>query len=153
MSAQQNEEEMYVLKRNGNIENVSFDKILNRIKNIGHEVNLKINYTSLAMKVIDQLYNKISTTKIDELSAQQCASMASIHHDYNVLAGRIIVSNHHKNTSASFHSVMEELYNCKDKHGNPSPLVSSDLIYITRTNAQFLDDLCDYSRDYLIDYF
>jgi len=154
MSVQnQNEEEMFVLKRNGTVEIVSFDKILNRIKNIGHEVNLKINYTTLAMKVIDQLYNKISTTKIDELSAQQCASMASIHHDYNVLAGRIIVSNHHKNTSASFSSVMEELYNCKDKHGNHSPLVSSDLIYITRTNAEFLDALCDYSRDYLIDYF
>lgn len=154
MSVQnQNEEEMYVSKRNGNIENVSFDKILNRIKNIGQEVNLKINYTTLAMKVIDQLYNKISTTKIDELSAQQCASMASIHHDYNILAGRIIVSNHHKNTSGSFSSVMEELYNCKDKHGNPSPLVSSDLIYITRTNSELLDNLCDYSRDYLIDYF
>lgn len=154
MSVQnQNEEEMFVLKRNGTVEIVSFDKILNRIKKIGHEVNLKINYTTLAMKVIDQLYNKISTTKIDELSAQQCASMASIHHDYNVLAGRIIVSNHHKNTSASFSSVMEELYNCKDKHGNHSPLVSSDLIYITRTNADFLDALCDYSRDYLIDYF
>lgn len=153
MSVQQNEEEMFVLKRNGNIEIVSFDKILNRIKKIGHEVNLKINYTTLAMKVIDQLYNKISTTKIDELSAQQCASMASIHHDYNVLAGRIIVSNHHKNTAASFSSVMEELYNCKDKHGNPSPLVSSDLIYITRNNSEFLDGLCDYSRDYLIDYF
>jgi len=149
----QNEEEMYVLKRNGNVENVSFDKILNRIKTIGQEVNLKINYTTLAMKVIDQLYNKISTTKIDELSAQQCASMASIHHDYNVLAGRIIVSNHHKNTCSSFSSVMEELYDCKDKNGDPSPLVSDELIYITRKNAVFLDALCDYSRDYLIDYF
>ena len=154
MSVQnQNEEEMFVLKRNGNIEIVSFDKILNRIKKIGHEVNLKINYTTLAMKVIDQLYNKISTTKIDELSAQQCASMASIHHDYNILAGRIIVSNHHKNTCSSFSSVMEELYNNKDKNGNQCTLVSSDLIYITRTNAVFLDALCDYSRDYLIDYF
>jgi hypothetical protein len=73
--------EMNVTKRNGNIETVSFDKILNRIKNIGQEVGIQLNYTNLAMKVIDQLYDKISTTKIDELSAEQCASMASIHPD------------------------------------------------------------------------
>lgn len=148
-----NEEEMFVSKRNGNIEIVSFDKILNRIKTIGHEANLKINYTTLAMKVIDQLYNKISTTKIDELSAEQCASMASIHNDYNVLAGRIIVSNHHKNTRASFSTVMTQLYESKDKHDIQCPLVSNELMETVKANAEFFDNLCDYSRDYLIDYF
>jgi len=148
-----NEEEMFVSKRNGNIEIVSFDKILNRIKTIGHEANLKINYTTLAMKVIDQLYNKISTTKIDELSAEQCASMASIHNDYNVLAGRIIVSNHHKNTCASFSTVMTQLYESKDKHDIQCPLVSDELIEVVREHAEFFDSLCDYSRDYFIDYF
>ena len=64
------DEEMYVTKRNGNTENVAFDKILKRIKIIGQEANIKINYSSLAMKVIDQLYSGISTTKIDELSAE-----------------------------------------------------------------------------------
>jgi hypothetical protein len=85
------DDEMNVTKRNGELEIVSFDKILQRIKRIGKEANINVNYTSLAMKVIDQLFDGISTTKIDELSAEQCASMASIHYDYNTLAGRIIV--------------------------------------------------------------
>jgi hypothetical protein len=69
-------EEMYVTKRDGVVEIVSFDKILKRIKRIGQEANVKINYTTLTMKIIDQLYNKISTTKIDELTAEQCAAMS-----------------------------------------------------------------------------
>ena len=147
------EEEMYVTKRDGNREIVSFDKILKRIKTIGMEVGIKINYTTLVMKVIDQLYDGISTTKIDELSAEQCASMASIHPDYSVLAGRIIVSNHHKNTTSSFSEVMSQLYEYYDKHGKPSPLISRDLYFLINNNNEKYDKLCDYSRDYLIDYF
>ena len=148
-----NEDEMYVTKRNGQREIVSFDKILKRIRTIGTEANIKINYTSLVMKVIDQLYDGISTTKIDELSAEQCASMATIHPDYNTLAGRISISNHHKNTSSSFIDVMTQLYNYQDKHGKHSPIVSEDLFTIIRKYGEELEDLCDYSRDYLIDYF
>jgi len=147
------EDEMYVTKRNGNKEIVSFDKILKRIKTIGMEVGIKINYTSLVMKVIDQLYNGISTTKIDELSAEQCASMASIHSEYSVLAGRIIISNHHKNTTASFSDVMSQLYEYYDKHGKHSPLISRHLYFLINNNCEKYDKLCDYSRDYLIDYF
>jgi len=147
------DEEMYVTKRNGQREIVSFDKILTRIKKLGQEANIKLNYTSLVMKVIDQLYDGISTTKIDELSAEQCASMASIHMDYNTLAGRITVSNHQKNTSASFVEVMNQLFDYHDKHDKHSPLVSMDLHIVVNTYAQELDALCDYSRDYLIDYF
>ena len=76
------EEEMHVIKRNGNSEIVSFDKILKRIKNIGSEAKLSINYTALAMKVIDQLYNGIETSKLDELTAEQCASLSTQHPDY-----------------------------------------------------------------------
>jgi ribonucleoside-diphosphate reductase alpha subunit len=148
-----NEDEMYVTKRNGEREIVSFDKILKRIRTIGTEANIKINYTSLVMKVIDQLYDGISTTKIDELSAEQCASMATIHPDYNTLAGRISISNHHKNTSNSFIDVMTQLYNYKDKHNKHSPLVSEDLFTIINKYEEELESLCDYSRDYLIDYF
>ena len=159
------DDEMYVTKRSGKPEIVSFDKILNRIKNIGTEANIKINYTSLVMKVIDQLYNNISTTQIDELSAEQCAAMSSIHPDYNVLAGRIVVSNHQKNTSSSFSDTMKQLYMYKDTHGKHSPLVSEDLYQVVlqfdeppngidslfTTNK--LDSIIDYSRDFLIDYF
>ena len=145
--------EMYVIKRNGNVEAVEFDKILNRMKTIGQNLNLKINYTSLAMKVIDQLYDKISTTKIDELSAEQCASMSSIHFDYNTLAGRIIISSHQKNTSSIFSTVVSNLYNFIDKHNVHSPLVDESFHKIVIDNANYFNDLCNYNRDFLIDYF
>ena len=148
------EGEMYVTKRNGKTEVVSFDKILQRIKKVGTEVGIKINYTALAMKVIDQLYDKISTRQIDELTAEQCASMSSTHPDYNVLAGRITVSNHHKNTDSSFSKVMNKLYNYKNKQGKPSPLISKEThAAIHDLEVKKLNALCDYSRDYYIDYF
>lgn len=146
-------DEMYVVKRNGEREVVSFDKILQRIKNTGTEVNIQMNYTALAMKVIDQLYDGISTAQIDELTSDQCASLASTHPDYNILAGRIVVSNHQKNTSSSFQEVMSQLYNFRDKHGEQSSLISDDLYSISQEHGASLDALCDYSRDYLIDYF
>ena len=146
--------ENMVTKRSGQLETVSFDKILERIKKVGKEANIKINYTTLAMKVIDQLYNKISTTKMDELTAEQCASMSSIHPDYNVLAGRITISNHHKNTSSSFYDVMEQLYLFRDSHDRQSPMISDTLwSAVCHFGKEKLDRLCDYSRDYLIDYF
>lgn len=147
------DEEMYVTKRNGEKEIVSFDKILQRIKKAGSKVGIQINYTALAMKVIDQLYDNITTTQIDELTADQCASLSSTHPDYNVLAGRIIISNHQKNTSDSFSNVMEQLFLFKDKHGKESPLVSNELYQIVKDNSDVLDSFCLYSRDYLIDYF
>jgi ribonucleoside-diphosphate reductase alpha subunit len=146
-------DEMYVTKRDGELEIVSFDKILRRIKRIGQEVDIKINYTTLAMKIIDQLYNKISTTKIDELTAEQCASMSSISPDYNTLAGRIIISNHHKNTEQSFPKVVNKLYNYHDKQNNHSPLVSQQLYDFVSEHAEYLETVCDYNNDYLIDYF
>lgn len=145
--------EMYVTKRSGEQEVVAFDKILKRIKTLGQEANIKLNYTSLVMKVIDQLYSGISTTKLDELSAEQCASMASIHSDYNVLAGRIIVSNHHKNTNSSFVSVMQDLYNYRDLHNVHTPMLTKEFIDVVRSHADLFESIIDYNRDYLIDYF
>lgn len=148
------EQEMRVTKRDGQLTTVEFDKILRRLKILGNEAGIKINYTALAMKVIDQLFDGISTTKIDELSAEQCASMGSTHYDYTTLAGRIVVSNHHKNTNPSFREVMTCLYNFIDKRGKPSPLISDELYKIVCDDTDGdLDKLCDFSRDYLIDYF
>lgn len=152
-STMEKDEEMLVTKRDGSKEVIAFDKILKRIRTLGNEANIKINYTSLVMKVIDQIYNNISTTKIDELSAEQCASMSTIHPDYNVLAGRIVVSNHHKNTSASFVDAMKQLYSFKDKHGNDSPLISKSLYDTVMEHGDELDNMIDYNNDYLIDYF
>ena len=105
-----NSTEMRVIKRNGELEDLSFDKILSRIRKLGQEAGIQINYQSLVMKVIDQLYDKISTTKIDELAAEQCAVMSTNHPDYAVLAGRVVISNHQKNTDPLFSSVVEKLF-------------------------------------------
>ena len=84
--------EICVIKRNGKIEEVSFDKILKRIKHIGNENKLSINYVPLAIKVIEQMYDKITTTQLDELTAEQCATMSSNHYDYGILASHILIS-------------------------------------------------------------
>ena len=147
------EDEMYVVKRNGKREIVSFDKILQRIKKTGNEAGIQINYTTLTMKVIDQLHDGITTTQIDELTSEQCASLSTTHPDYNILAGRIVVSNLQKNTLDSFSQIVEKLYHFSDKHGKHSPLVSTNLYQHTIANAEYLDSICDYSRDYLIDFF
>ena len=83
--------DMIVIKRSGNPETISFDKILRRFKKLGSEAGIKLNYTSLAMKVIDQLYDGIPTAKIDELMAEQCASLVSDHPDYGRLAAAVSI--------------------------------------------------------------
>lgn len=153
MATFEQESEMFVQKRNGQKEIVSFDKILTRIKNIGQKAGIQINYTTLVIKVIDQLYDGISTTKIDDLLAEQCASLASTHPDYNILAGRIAVSSHHKNTPGSFYKVTSQLYNHLDKHDKPSSLVTKDYFDFVKENTEKLELYIDYSRDFLIDYF
>ena len=147
------DQEMRVLKRNGKYENIGFDKILKRVKGIGQECGIKLNYTTFVMKVIDQLYDGIPTAKIDELTAEQCASLSIQHPDYNILAGRLIVSNHHKNTSSSFFSVMKKLYNFKDVHHKPYPLLNNSFFEIVEKHKDELDKMIDHERDYLIDYF
>tara|TARA_B110000483_G_scaffold240497_1_gene321248 strand:- start:20605 stop:23103 length:2499 start_codon:yes stop_codon:yes gene_type:complete len=148
-------DEMRVKKRNGNYEDISFDKILNRVKNLGNnmEPKLKLNYSELIMDVIEQLYSDISTTKIDELTAEQCTSLCTRHPDYGQMASRIIVSNNHKNTLASFSHTMEKLYNFKDVHNKHIPLIDTKVWGIIENNKQFFDSLVDYKRDYEIDYF
>ena len=89
-----------VVKRNGEQEMFSFDKILKRVTSLGKD-HLSINYTSLVQKIIDRLYDGIHTSLIDELTAQQCASLITTHYDYGILASRILISNHHKNTSSN----------------------------------------------------
>lgn len=148
-----NNMDMRVIKRNGQLQDIEFDKILKRIKTLGQEANIQINYGALTMKVIDQLYDQIPTTKIDELAAEQCASMSTIHTDYGILASRIIVSNHHKNTDQSFYNVIEKLYNFIDVHGNNYPLVSTELWDVVSSNKEQIETMIDYNRDYLIDYF
>ena len=149
----ENTTEMRVTKRNGELQDIAFDKILERIKKLGKEAEIHINYSSLVMKVIDQLYDKIPTSKIDELAAEQCAVMSTNHPDYATLAGRIVVSNHQKNTDPLFSNVMKELYEFKDVHGKKYSLVSDSLWEFTQENKDVLNEMIVHDRDYLIDYF
>ena len=145
--------EMRVTKRNGELQEVSFDKILERVKKLGKEAGININYSSLVMKVIDQIYDKISTAKLDELAAEQCASLSTNNPDYATLAARISISNHQKNTGSNFSNVMKELYNFKDNNGNNKPLVSNSLWHFTQKFSKEINEMIVYDRDYLIDYF
>ena len=145
--------DMRVTKRDGKLEEMSFDKILNRIKKLGQEAGIQINYSSLAMKVIDQLFDKIETTKIDELAAEQCASISTQHPDYGVLASRIVISNHQKNTDPSFSKTMENLYEFKNIHGSHKPLIAEHIWKFIEANSEVIDSMIDHNRDYLIDFF
>ena len=145
--------EMRVTKRDGELQDVAFDKILERVKKLGQEANIHINYSALVMKVIDQLYDKIPTAKIDELAAEQCAALSANHPDYSILAARIIISNHQKNTDNDFSTVMRDLYNFTNFKGENKPLVSQELWEFTNRYAEELNSMIDYNRDYLIDYF
>lgn len=145
---------MYVIKRNKKKEIISFDKILKRIKIICKEFGLhNILYAQVTMKVIDQLYDNIETTKIDELTAEQCASMASTHPDYTMLASAISISNLHKNTSDSFYDTMYKLYNFIDVNNVNYKLISDNLIKTIENNKETIESFIDYTRDFLFDYF
>ena len=145
--------EMRVKKRDGELEDIAFDKILNRIRKLGAEAGIQINYQSLVMKVIDQLYDTISTTKIDELAAEQCASLSTNHPDYATLASRIVVSNHQKNTDHNFANVIEKLHNFKNEKDEHKPLISKRVYDFVKQFSVELNLMIDHKRDYLIDYF
>ena len=140
-----------VTKRNGIKESISFDKILNRVKSLGD--GLSINFTSLTKKIIDRLYDEIPTTLIDELTAQQCASLSTTHPHYGTLASKILISNCHKNTEGNFLQICEKLYQFKDIHDNQSSILSDNQIELIRKNYNDYENMIDYDRDYLIDYF
>ena len=145
--------EEYVIKRNGEKETVSFDKILNRVKNMSKKDNLNINFTSLCVKIIDRLYDSIPTSEIDELTAQQCASLATTHPDYGTLASRILISNHQKNTDEDFATIIHNLYHFNDVHNMHSPIVSKSLYNIVHENREIIQQWFHWDRDFLLDYF
>ena len=162
-------EDMHVLKRNGEREIVAFDKILARLKTLGQEAGITgVNYTTLVIKIIDQLYDGIPTTKIDELTAQQCAMMAVQHPDYGTLGSYIIISNAHKNIPGGFYQAMRRLYEYRDTHDNHVPIISKQVwdflheIVDTPRNGsgpgpflvhEALEQMIVHQRDYFIDYF
>jgi len=150
---------MFVIKRNGNLEEIKFDKILNRIKNIGKNLNLNLNYSTITIKIIEQIYNNIQTSKIDNLTAEYCISLSSLNYDYAILASNILISNHHKNIkkqiseNLSFSKTMDLLYNYKNNLGEHIPLITEKLWNVVMKNKEIYDSMIDIKRDYLFDYF
>lgn len=151
---------MFVTKRSGEKEDVSFDKIQNRLRilaNLEYDTlpRLKnVNITEITMKVIQQMYDSISTREIDELSAQQCASLITLHNDYGELAKRIVVSNHQKNTDQNtYKTTMELLYKNTDIHHNASPIITKEIYDVACTYEDVIEKEIDYKRDFYIDYF
>ena len=142
---------MRVLKRNEEYEDVSFDKVLMRLKQLSSDLN--INVSEIAQKVCTRIYDGVKTCELDELAAYLCSSMSIDNPDYSTLASRIIISNHHKNTSPSFSETVQILYDNKDIHGEHSPLVSEELYDIVSKNKEKLNNYIDYQRDFLFDYF
>ena len=160
--------ELRVLKRNGEYQDVSFDKILKRVKTLGNknnnknenenenenEQNLQVNYSQLVLKVIDQLYNDIPTKTIDELTAQQCASLCTKHPDYETLASRIIISNLHKKTQMiRFLMLCMNYIILEISTIIIASLLSKDVWDVINTYKEEFNSMIDNERDYLFDYF
>lgn len=145
---------MQVIKRTGRREDVSFDKITARIKKLCYGLNPLVNYIEISKKVIQGLYDGVTTTELDNLAAETAASLAAQHPDYAVLAARIAVSNLHKNTDKSFSRTMKELYNYIDpKTGDKAGLIGEDTYKIIQKHKDKLDAAIIYDRDYEFDYF
>ncbi len=146
---------MLVIKRDGHRETVKFDKITARIEKLCYALNADyISPVEVAMKVINGLYDGVSTQQLDNLAAETAASMATKHPDYAILAARIAVSNLHKVTSKSFSNTMKRLYTYVDpKTGENAPLISKEAWKVIKENAAHLDSSIIYDRDFGYDYF
>ncbi|KAA5537075.1 ribonucleoside-diphosphate reductase subunit alpha [Taibaiella lutea] len=146
---------MYVIKRSGKPEAVHFDKITSRIMKLSY--GLKVNsddIIEISKKVIQGIYNNVTTTELDNLAAETSASFTTQHPDFAVLAARIAVSNLHKNTQKSFSEVAEILYNYIDsKTQEKAPLYSDEVYAVVKENADKIDSAIIYERDYHFDYF
>ncbi len=146
---------MQVIKRNGKNESVSFDKITARIKKLCYGLDSNfVDPIHISQKVIQGLFNGVTTSELDNLAAETAASLAAIHPDYGILAARIAVSNLHKNSNKSFSETMIALYNYIDPLTNQKAgLISDETIEVIRQNADRLDSAIIYDRDYSFDYF
>ncbi|HET7817888.1 MAG TPA: ribonucleotide reductase N-terminal alpha domain-containing protein, partial [Bacteroidia bacterium] len=145
---------MYVVKRDGKQEPVKFDKITARIQKLCYGLDPIVEPIKVAMKVIEGIYDGVTTSALDNLAAEVAASLTTTHPEYAQLASRIAVSNLHKNTQKSFSKTMELLYNYIDpKTGKKAPLVAEDVHAIISNNAEILDSTIIYDRDFGYDYF
>ncbi|MEN2490109.1 ribonucleoside-diphosphate reductase subunit alpha [Flavobacterium sp. B11] len=145
---------MYVVKRDGHREPVMFDKITERIKKLCYGLNELVDPVKVAMRVIEGLYDGVSTSELDNLAAETAASMTIAHPDYAQLAARVAISNLHSNTKKSFSETMKDMYHyVNPRNGQDAPLIADDVYKVIQENAAFLDSHIIYTRDFNYDYF
>ena len=145
---------MNVVKRDGRKEPIMFDKITDRIRKLNYELNSLVDPVKVAMRVIEGLYDGVTTSELDNLAAEIAATMTTTHPDYAKLAARISVSNMHKNTKKSFSETMKDLYEyVNPRTGKKAPLLSDEVYKIIEKNAEKLDSSVIYNRDFSYDYF
>jgi len=145
---------MYVLKRDGKREPVMFDKITSRVRKMCYGLNKLVDPVKVAMRVIEGLYDGVSTSELDSLAAEIAATMTVQHPDYAKLAARIAVSNLHKNTKKSFSETITDLYQyVNPRTGKKGPMIADDVYEIIQKNAEKLDSTIIYNRDFNYDFF
>ena len=145
---------MFVVKRDGRKEPVMFDKITDRIRMMCYELNELVDPVKVAMRVIEGLYDGVTTSELDNLAAETAASMTVTHPDYAQLAARIAVSNLHKNSKKSFSETMTDLYEyVNPRTGKDAPMLSDEVYNVIMENAERLDSSIIYNRDFNYDYF
>ena len=145
---------MFVAKRDGRKEPIMFDKITARIRKLNYGLNPLVDPVRVAMRVIEGLYDGVTTSELDNLAAEIAATMTTTHPDYAKLAARISVSNLHKNTKKSFSETMEDLYTyVNPRTGKKAPLLSEEVHKIIQKNADKLDSSIIYNRDFGYDFF
>ncbi len=145
---------MYVIKRDGRKEVVMFDKITARVRKLCYGLNDLVDPLKVAMRVIEGLYDGVTTSELDNLAAEIAATMTTMHPDYAKLAARISVSNLHKNTKKSFSETMKDLYTyVNPRTGKKAPLLSDEVFKVISENAEALDSTIIYNRDFSYDYF
>ena len=145
---------MFVVKRDGRKEPIMFDKITARIRKLNYGLNPLVDTVRVAMRVIEGLYDGVTTSELDNLAAEIAATMTTTHPDYAKLAARISVSNLHKNTKKSFSETMTDLYEyVNPRTGKKAPLLSDEVYKIIQKNADKLDSSIIYNRDFGYDFF
>lgn len=145
---------MFVIKRNGKSESVKFDKITARIEKLSYSLSPLVDVIDVAKKVVEGIYDGVSTSELDSLAAETAASLTTKHPDYALLASRIAVSNLHKNTVKSFSGTMRKLHRYMDSAtGKETPLIADDIMRVIEANEEILDSTIIYDRDFGFDYF
>ena len=145
------DQRMQVVKRDGSREDVAFEKVQQRITNSA--TGLTVNATKVAQGVLTRIVDGITTAELDTITANLAFAWSTTHPDYGTLASRIAISNHQKNTPATFLECIERLENVKDRRGAPASLIHPDLLTTARAHAAEIEARINYERDFLFDYF